>query len=122
MSQTNSPLMVPQNVRHYQMLARRTQNSELCMADKRMHAVFGISAEAGEIASIFQHYYQGADISKDKVIDELGDLFWFASELCDTFGVPIMEVLRRNIAKLVKRYPDGFDAIRSAHRHEHGED
>ena len=122
MSEQNTPLTVPQNARHYQMLARRTQNTELCMTDKRMHAVFGISAEAGEIASIFQHYYQGADVNKDAVIDELGDLFWFASELCDTFNVTFMEVFRHNIAKLVKRYPDGFDALRSAHRHEHGED
>lgn len=122
MSEERNVLTVPQNARHYQLLARRTQNTELCMSDKRMHAVFGISSEAGEIASIFQHYYQGADISKDKVRDEIGDLLWFICELCDTFNLSIMEVMRFNIAKLVKRYPDGFDALRSAHRHEHGED
>lgn len=122
MSETNSPLTTPQNARHYQLLARRTQNTELCLFDKRLHAAFGINAEAGEIASLFQHYYQGAEISKDKVLDELGDLLWFVSELCDMYNTSIMEVMRRNIAKLEKRYPDGFDAIRSAHRHEHGED
>ncbi|MCR4622650.1 MAG: nucleoside triphosphate pyrophosphohydrolase family protein [Clostridiales bacterium] len=117
-----SPLDIPQNANHYQHLARRTQNTGLSIEDKRKHAAFGLMAEAGEVAGLFQHFYQGAEISKDEVIKELGDCLWFISEMCDTYGVSIMEVMRRNIAKLMKRYPEGFNVQRSTHRHEYGED
>lgn len=122
MSEQKNPLIVPQSARHYQLLARRTQNTELSTEDKRKHAVFGLCSEAGEIASLFQHVYQGAEVSKEKVIDECGDLCWFLCELLDTYNTPIMEVFKRNIAKLYKRYPGGFDAVRSEQRHQHGED
>ncbi len=117
-----SPLDIPHNANHYQYLARRTQNTELCMEDKRKHAAFGLMAEAGEVASLFQHFYQGAEISKDEILKELGDCLWFISEMCDTYGVSIMEVMRLNIAKLRQRYPAGFDAGRSEGRHTWGED
>jgi len=123
MSESKSPLIVPQSAKHYQLLARRTQNTELSTEDKRKHAVFGLCSEAGEIASLFQHVYQGAEVSKDKVIDECGDLCWFLCELLDTYNMPIMEVFKRNIAKLFKRYPGkGFSAERSENRHSYGED
>lgn len=123
MSERTSPLDIPQNARHYQYLARRTQNQALSLEDKRRHAAFGLMAEAGEVASIFQHFYQGEEIDKNEVIDELGDCLWMICELCDTYGVGLMEVMRRNIAKLQKRYSgEGFDANRSANRHSFGED
>ena len=123
MSETTRPLEIPQNARHYQLLARRTQNKSLSLEDKRRHAAFGLMAEAGEVADIWQHFYQGAAIDKDKVIDELGDCLWFIAEMCDTYGVSLMEVMKRNIAKLQKRYSgEGFDAERSANRHSFGED
>ena len=117
-----SPLDIPHNANHYQYLARRTQNTELCMEDKRKHAAFGLCAEAGEVASLFQHYYQGAEISKEKIIKELGDCLWMIAEMCDTLGVSIMEVMRQNIAKLGQRYPEGFSTERSEGRHTWGED
>lgn len=51
-----------------------------------------------------------------RVADELGDMFWFASELCDRLGLRLEDVARANIEKLRRRYPDGFDAERSLHR------
>ena len=122
MSENKSPLIVPQSAKHYQLLARRTQNTELSTEDKRKHAVFGLCSEAGEIASLFQHVYQGAEVSKEKVIDECGDLCWFLCELLDTYNTPIMEVFKRNIAKLSTRYPQGFSIARSENRHSFGED
>lgn len=123
MSENKSPLIVPQSAKHYQLLARRTQNTELSTEDKRKHAVFGLCSEAGEIASLFQHVYQGAEVSKDKVIDECSDILWFICELLDTYNTGIMDVMKHNIAKLYKRYPGaGFSAERSANRHSYGED
>lgn len=122
MSDHVSPLITPQNANHYQHLARRTQNTDLSIEDKRKHAAFGLMAEAGEIASLFQHYYQGQEIDRQKVLDELGDCLWMIAEMCDAYHATIMEVMRGNIAKLRTRYPEGFSTERSTHRHEFGED
>lgn len=103
---------------YYQRLSRRTQNDMLTEQGKLLHALHGLSAEVGEIHSIFQHAYQGKPVSKEKVIDECGDLCWFLCELLDTFNVDFSDVLKYNIDKLRKRYPEGFDTERSEKRHE----
>lgn len=72
----------------------------------------------GEIHAIYQKKYQGHAVRTEKVIDEVGDLLWFAAELCDCLGVTMEYVCEANIAKLRKRYPNGFDAERSVHRDE----
>ena len=102
----------------YQKLSRRTQSTELSLEDKRRHALFGLCSEVGEIHSIFQHEYQGKPASKEKVIDECGDLLWFLCELCDSFFINLSDVMEYNINKLKKRFPDGFSAERSEKRHE----
>ena len=102
----------------YQVLSRRTQNETLSTEDKRRHALFGLSAEVGEIHSLYQHEYQGKPVDKDRVIDECGDLCWFLNELLDTYHVDFEEVLSYNVNKLKKRYPAGFSEERSEKRHE----
>ena len=106
------------DMREYQELARRTQNFELSNRERMLHALHGLSAETGEIHSIFQKIYQGHSFDVDVVADEIGDLEWFVSELCDCLGLDMEEVCKRNIEKLKKRYPQGFDAERSVHRDE----
>lgn len=104
------------NFMEYQNLARRTQNPKLSPFERKLHALHGLSSEVGEIHSIFQKYYQGHAIDYSKVVDELGDLMWFACELCDVLNVSLGDVCGRNIAKLRERYPDGFDEEHSLHR------
>ena len=105
--------------REYQALARRTQNKELMPVERRLHALHGMSAEVGEIHSIYQKFYQGHPIKNDELKAELGDLMWFIAELCDVIGADMDEVAEKNIAKLKDRYPEGFDAERSVHRDEY---
>lgn len=102
----------------YQVLSRRTQNKYLSPEEKRCHALYGMSAEVGEIHSLFQHMYQGKLVEKDCVLDECGDLCWFLCELLDTYNIEFADVLRYNIDKLKMRYPEGFDKERSEKRHE----
>ena len=104
-------------IKEYAELARRTQNKALSMQEKRLHALHGMASEVGEIHAIYQKAYQGHPVDIDRVVDEIGDLMWFASELCDAIGVQLEEVAGANIEKLRRRYPgDGFDAERSVHR------
>lgn len=103
----------------YQALARRTQNRELSMDLKQRHALHGLSSEVGEIHGLFQKIYQGHCLNLNDLEKEIGDLLWFVAELCDSCGWSMREVAEKNIDKLKKRYPEGFDAERSIHRKEY---
>lgn len=102
----------------YQKKARRTQAKDLTDEEKLRHAVLGLAAESGEVAGIFQKKYQGHPVDLGAVVEELGDCIWMISEICDTIGVPMEQVMEANIRKLEKRYPEGFEAERSLHRRE----
>lgn len=106
------------NFNEYQELARRTQNPHLSFPERRMHALHGIAAEAGEIHGIYQKTYQGHTLDVDKIVDEMGDLMWFLAELADVLRVSLDDVAHRNVAKLKRRYPDGFSEHRSVNREE----
>lgn len=103
--------------REYQALARRTQNNEISLHARKMHALHGMSSEVGEIHGIFQKYYQGHPVNYSELIKEIGDLMWFISELCDVIDVDLESVCACNIAKLRERYPEGFDEERSRSRY-----
>lgn len=100
----------------YQLLARRTQRTDLTAGEKLAHAVCGIASEAGEIAGIFQKAMQGHEVVKSELSKEIGDVLWMLAELCDVFGFDLDEVAEENIEKLKKRYPEGFDPEKSIHR------
>lgn len=106
------------NPNEYQQLAMRT--CALTGDNDAMihHAVFGLASEAGEVAGIFQKVYQGHMIDTDHVKKELGDCLWMIAEACEALGFTMEEVMRLNIDKLRKRYPDGFDSEHSLHRAE----
>ena len=100
----------------YQGLARRTQRPDLNGHQRLDHALFGLCSEVGEIQGLYQKVYQGHSVSVADVADELGDVLWFAGELCDALGLRLEDVAAGNIEKLRKRYPGGFDEERSLHR------
>ena len=106
------------SVYEYQLKARRTQNAMLSPFARKMHALHGMASEVGEIHGIFQKQYQGHNVDRDALIDEMGDLMWFVAELSDVIGITLEEVCERNIEKLKKRYPEGFSEDRSVNRHE----
>jgi NTP pyrophosphatase (non-canonical NTP hydrolase) len=76
------------------------------------------AARFGEIFELFKkHFYQGHDLDNDKVMEEIGDVLWYADALARANGFTLEEVAAANIAKLQARYPDGrFDAERSKNR------
>lgn len=105
------------NIGTYALSARRTQNPKLSKAETALHALFGMASEVGEIHSIFQHFYQGEAVDVPKLEKELGDLMWFVIEFCDMFNIDPSHMLKTNIKKLKKRYPNGFTEKESAERH-----
>lgn len=104
------------DMNQYQQLARRTQRQDMESADKLNHALHLLSAEVGEIHSIYQKAYQGHEVDDEKVLDEAGDVLWGLAELMDALGFTLEEMAQHNIDKLKARYPEGFDPERSLHR------
>lgn len=100
----------------YQRLAARTINQGLNKEEQLRHALHGMVGEIGEIHSIYQKQYQGHEIDEVELKKETGDLLWFIAEFCTANGWNLADIANQNIAKLVLRYPEGFEAERSLHR------
>lgn len=106
----------------YQRMARRTAGTKK-KSDKMEEALFGLAGEVGELCDHYKKYmHQGHDLSYDHMAEEAGDVLWYLAEIADALGVTLEDIARRNIDKLRKRYPDGFDPERSINREEEHED
>lgn len=101
----------------YQKLAMVTLNPSLEKKDVLINGVMGLCGEAGEAIDIVKkHLAQGHELDREHLIDELGDIAWYLAETATVLDVSLDEVLERNIAKLKKRYPEGFSEERSINR------
>ena len=104
-------------INEYQSLAMRTLNPSLEKRDVLINGVMGLCGEAGEaIDLVKKHLHQGHELDREGLIRELGDVAWYLAETAHALDTDLETVLRLNIEKLKRRYPEGFDAERSANR------
>jgi len=70
-----------------------------------IHAVLGISGEAGELLdAIKKHVIYGQPLDLDNVIEELGDLEFYMQRLRYRLQIPRHEIITKNADKLRIRY------------------
>lgn len=101
----------------YQRMAMRTSGDYNSDYDMLRNAVYGLNGESGEVIDILKkHEFQGHLFDRDKIIDEAGDVCWYLALLASALGITLEEIMKRNIEKLVNRYPEGFDKARSINR------
>lgn len=101
----------------YQRMAMRTAGEYDNYYEQLRNAAYGLNGEAGEVIDLLKkHEFQGHDLPDEKLIDECGDVLWYCALLADALGFTLEQVMNRNIDKLRKRYPDGFDKNRSINR------
>ena len=85
-------------------------------------AVIGMQSETGEFAEIVKKcIFQGKELNEETkfhLMRELGDIIWYWSQGVMSLGYTPSEVITENINKLEKRYPNGFETIRSENRAE----
>ena len=85
-------------------------------------AVIGMQSETGEFAEIVKKcVFQGKELdnsTKFHLKRELGDIIWYWSQGVMSLGFTPSEIIEENINKLEKRYPNGFETIRSENRAE----
>lgn len=74
-----------------------------------LHAVLGISGEAGELTdAIKKAVMYGKELDIKNVKEEAGDILWYMALLLNSVGSSFEEVMQLNHDKLEKRYPGGF--------------
>lgn len=103
-------------INEYQELALRTLNKSLSNKDILVNGVMGLCGESGEAIDIVKkHLAHGHNLDKDHLIEELGDIAWYLAETAYSLDMDLECVLKQNIEKLKKRYPNGFDKEKSIH-------
>ncbi len=103
--------------REYQDLALRTMSDE-AKENPLLNAVLGLSGETGEVADLIKKsMFQGHEMDKENLKEELGDVLWYLAEACKGLDTTLDEIALMNIHKLEKRFPDhSFDKEKSIHR------
>lgn len=84
-----------------------------------LNGLMGLNGESGECIDIMKkHIFQGHELDREHLIEELGDVAWYLAVCCEGIGVSLEEVMKKNIDKLKARYPEGFDKARSINRND----
>ena len=82
-----------------------------------MHAALGMSGEVGEVNDIIKKWvFHESDLDLEHLKKEIGDVMWYISLLCECCGFNLEDVMKTNIEKLWKRYPNGFSTHDANHR------
>jgi len=106
----------------YQELALRTASAESLADSGAMlnTAALGLAGESGEIADhvkkVMFHGHPLDDATRDKIAKELGDLLWYCAMGARGIGLGLSDIATMNVAKLKKRYPEGFSTENSLRR------
>ena len=97
--------------------SQKTARFDLDYEHELSMVALGLAGEAGEVANyVKKHLFHGHTYSREKLVDELGDCLWYIARMCYTQKISLDEVAEFNLAKLAKRYPEGFSEEASIHR------
>ena len=101
----------------YQTAAGRTMDYMLSTNGRLLEGLVGVNSEAGEALDIWKKYeFHKHDLDKKAIALELGDVLWYLTEAAGALGYSLEDIMKMNIEKLNKRYPEGFDPERSKNR------
>ncbi len=84
-----------------------------------LNGVLGLSGEAGEATDMVKKaIFHKHPIDINDLTKELGDVMWYVAMCCNALNISLDDVMKGNIDKLRKRYPDGFSTEASINREE----
>jgi NTP pyrophosphatase (non-canonical NTP hydrolase) len=95
------------NIDEYQRIAKDTMQFHLEDDDAIVISILGLSGELGELATEFKKKFRdGASyhIFRSKLVEEMGDIFWYLSSIASINNVNLSEVLQSNIDKTRGRW------------------
>ena len=67
------------------------------------YLMIGLMNEAGEVGGAYKKEIRDNINNRDLIIDEMGDVLWYLTRLCDVYDVKISELMMNNIDKLLNR-------------------
>ena len=103
----------------YQELAARTLGRDRTHEQQLANAALGLTGEAGEVAEVIKkHLFHATPLDQEALVKELGDCLWYLGAFATVLGLSLDDIAQRNIDKLRRRYPEGFDPERSRTRTE----
>lgn len=74
-----------------------------------MHAIVGISTEAGEaLDALKKTMFYGKPLDLVNLDEEMGDVLWYMALYFNHRGIDFEQVMQRNIDKLRARFPEKF--------------
>lgn len=83
------------------------------------NACLGLSGEVGEFNDMIKKWvFHEKELDLEHAKKEAGDVCWYLAMLCESFGWALDDIMQTNIDKLIRRYPDGFDAYLANNRRE----
>lgn len=83
----------------------------------------GLASDAGEVSACVQKWLEyGKPLDAVNLLTELGDCAWRMNQIMKAMGWTWEDVFKANIAKLAKRFPDGFSDFLAAEENRNREE
>ena len=70
---------------------------------EKEYLMIGLMNEAGEVGGAYKKEIRDRVNNEDLIIDEMGDVLWYLTRLCDVYDVKISELMVNNMDKLFNR-------------------
>lgn len=67
----------------------------------------GLAEECGEVMGLLKRRWRDANLDRDALIKELGDVAFYWAQLCNFFMVDPSDVLKKNMDKVIDRRERG---------------
>ncbi|GEM_PF-44893 len=70
--------------------------------------LLGLAGEAGTLLSEYKKYLRDGEahrLHKERVAEELGDLWWYLSNVASKYGLDLGAIAEANLAKIRSRWP-----------------
>lgn len=100
-------------VKDYQEFTKTTAVYPFSQDDPRVIELLylgnGLAGEAGEVSNLIKKFHRDgwSHEKQDKLLQEMGDVFWYLSQMCNQVGVTLGDVMRINSNKLSGRLERG---------------
>jgi NTP pyrophosphatase (non-canonical NTP hydrolase) len=105
------------NIKEYQEACKKTAKEGETKDLEICNWGLGLAGEAGDVASCIKKvvFHQNGGI-KDGIRENIGDMMWYTSMICNFYGWDLDEILSENLDKLNKRYASGGFTLEEAQR------
>lgn len=101
----------------YPTIVDFTRNKKIGIIEEIKDYSMGLCGEVGELVDLMKKMmYHDKDVQPVDVLLELGDIMYYLTAISMVLGFDIDLVAMNNNTKLLARYPNGFDTVKSNER------